>query len=424
MTTSKRFLFVLWDGAGNVQPQLVIARRLVARGHRVTVLAPRSLADRITAAGCEFSPYQRVPEHDSRSADTDLLKDWEPLTPFGMMARTRERLSVGPALAYARDTLDAIGRHGADVVAADFLLLGAFAAAEQAGLPAAALMHMIYVLPAPQLPPMGTGFMPRHDFIGRLRDRIFQRLFKLLFNVGLASLNRGRRELGLEPVASVLDALLRVERVLVLTHPSFDFPAAALPSNVRYAGGQLDDLEWLEPWRSPWLEPSGQPVIVVSLSTGAQNQEDTLNRILRAVDGLPVRVLVTVGPACDPARFLAPANVVLQAYAPHQHVFRAADLVVTHAGHGTVITALKLGVPLVCLPMGRDQNDNAARVVARGAGLQLSPRARPGVVRAAIERVLNDGRFRDNARRLADRLALDGDPTLAARDLESLAQPR
>jgi len=37
-------------------------------------------------------------------------------------------------------------------------------------------------------------------------------------------------------------------------------------------------------------------------------------------------------------------------------VFPLADLVITHAGHGTLMRALSHGLPLVCLPMGRDQN--------------------------------------------------------------------
>ena len=42
-----------------------------------------------------------------------------------------------------------------------------------------------------------------------------------------------------------------------------------------------------------------------------------------------------------------------------------AALVVTHAGWQTINAALADGVPLVCVPDGRDQPDNAARVVLR-----------------------------------------------------------
>jgi hypothetical protein len=38
MNNSKRFLFVWWEGGGNMPPALHLVRQLVARGHSVHVL--------------------------------------------------------------------------------------------------------------------------------------------------------------------------------------------------------------------------------------------------------------------------------------------------------------------------------------------------------------------------------------------------
>ena len=98
-----------------------------------------------------------------------------------------------------------------------------------------------------------------------------------------------------------------------------------------------------------------------------------------------------------PAQFHTPPNVVVVDSAPHTAVFPHAAAVVTHAGHGTVIRALAHGLPLVCVPMGHDQNDTATREVARGAGLQLSTSAHVEQLRTAIERVLLEPGFRQRA---------------------------
>jgi UDP:flavonoid glycosyltransferase YjiC (YdhE family) len=98
-----------------------------------------------------------------------------------------------------------------------------------------------------------------------------------------------------------------------------------------------------------------------------------------------------------------------------------ADLVVTHAGLGTVITALSFGKPLVCIPMGRDQGDNAARVVYRGAGVQCSSKADVATLRQAIQRVLVEPKFREGARRIADGIASEGGPSVAIEEMERLA---
>ena len=96
------------------------------------------------------------------------------------------------------------------------------------------------------------------------------------------------------------------------------------------------------------------------------------------------------------------------------------DLVVTHAGHGTTIKALSRGVPLVCLPMGRDQNDVAARVVAAGAGVRLRPGSKAGKVAKAIQEVLGDPAYAAAARRMAESIASDVDPDRAVAEIEAL----
>ena len=101
-----------------------------------------------------------------------------------------------------------------------------------------------------------------------------------------------------------------------------------------------------------------------------------------------------------------------------------AAAVVTHAGHGTTIKALAAGVPLLAMPMGRDQPDNAARVAAAGAGLVLKPRAKAPAIRAALTRLLREPAFRDGARRMAAAIAADTATDRAVAEIEALAEAR
>ncbi len=101
-----------------------------------------------------------------------------------------------------------------------------------------------------------------------------------------------------------------------------------------------------------------------------------------------------------------------------------ADAVVTHAGHGTVMRALAHGLPILCLPMGRDQDDNAARVVASRVGLRLSPSARPARIASAVRRLLVEPQFRENARRLRRIIDEDMVADRGVRELEVVGQNR
>jgi MGT family glycosyltransferase len=394
---TRTYLFALVDGGGTVPPELGVVRRLVERGHDVTVLAEHSMLADVRATGATYRPWVDAPSRASRLAEDDPYRDWECKSPFQLFARLLDLQLVGPAPGYAADTLAAIAELRPDLVVSSFFALGAMAAAEAAGVPFDVLFPNCYLLPAPGLPPLGLGLAPARGPLGRGRDRAITALTTRQWNKGLARLNEVRGDLGLEPLTSFFDQVHHARRELVLTSPDFDFPAD-LPDNVRYVGAVLDDPQWAE---QPWTAPSGDdPLVLVALSSTFQDQAACLQRIVDGLGDLRVRAVVTTGPALDPATISAPANVSVVTAAPHSAVLRHAAAVVTHGGHGTVVRALAAGVPMVVLPHGRDQADNARRVSARGAGITLSRGASPAKVRRAVRRLLDDRSYAAAAERL------------------------
>ena len=53
----KRYLFVTWEGGGNVPPVLGTARQLVQRGHDVRVLTEPCLQEAVEAIGARFEAF-------------------------------------------------------------------------------------------------------------------------------------------------------------------------------------------------------------------------------------------------------------------------------------------------------------------------------------------------------------------------------
>jgi UDP:flavonoid glycosyltransferase YjiC (YdhE family) len=74
-----------------------------------------------------------------------------------------------------------------------------------------------------------------------------------------------------------------------------------------------------------------------------------------------------------------------------------------------VMKLLTAGVPLVPVPLGRGQPDNAARVVHAGAGIRLRKNASVSALRAAVARVIGDPSYRAAARAMAAQLAAERD---------------
>jgi MGT family glycosyltransferase len=415
-----KILVAGWDSGGGVEAVQTVVRRAVARGHDVRVLGTGGLRSRFESAGAVFLPYKYAPDNDLRWPETDLLKDWETRNPLTLWARVRDRLLVGPAREFCRDVLEELHREAADVVVVDTMIPSARFGAEAAGVPAVIVMHGPYMVPRGDVPPLGTGFMPARGRLGRLRDRSAAALALAVFRSGLPALNQARAEFGLAPLRDGLDLMGRADRILVCSSPSFDFAPGSVPANVCYVGPQLDDAARAASG-NPWAGPPGRPLVLVGLSSTVMRQEGLLQRAANALGQLQVRGLVTTGPAVDPEVIAAPPNVTVTRWVRHADILPHCSAVITHGGHGTVMKALIAGVPLVVVPLGRDQPDNAARVVYAGAGTRLRKNASVSALRAAVAQVIDDPGYRAAAGRIADRLAAERDDSLVVDELEHMA---
>jgi len=409
--TPRAYLFALTDAGGTVPPELGVVRRLVERGHRVTVLADESMADQVRRTG---AAYERP-----TAPSAGEFRDWELKSPTSQARAMADHMIIGPAPGQAADTVAAIDAARPDLIVASFFGIGAMIAAESRGIPFDVLIPNVYMLPAPGMPPLGAGMSPARGRLGRLRDRVANAaISKLMDRYALEGANAIRAEYGLDPIVHMWDQMRRARRQLVLTSPAFDFPAE-LPDNARYVGPILDDPAWAAD--AAWTAPAGEdPLVLVAMSSTFQNHVECLQRITDALGSLPVRGLVTTGPAVGPDEIRAPANVTVVASAPHRRVLAQADLVVTHGGHGTVIKALAAGVPLVILHHGRDQSDNAVRVTTRGAGIAVPRRAPSARIAKAVATVLDDPSYREAAARLGRTVAQDAEGSALLDELEQV----
>ena len=85
-----------------------------------------------------------------------------------------------------------------------------------------------------------------------------------------------------------------------------------------------------------------------------------------------------------------------------------------------MIKSLAAGVPVVVMPHGRDQADNAARVVSRSAGVKVKRTASERTIANAIRTVLGDEKYRINADTLGRQIRVDAASGALTRELEDL----
>jgi MGT family glycosyltransferase len=236
---------------------------------------------------------------------------------------------------------------------------------------------------------------------------------------GLPSINAMRSRYGVAPVSSFAEVHDACALSLVATPREFE-PAMPVAANTRFIGPVLDAPPLAQEADHPDLTDGPDPLVVVSLSTSYQAQIAVLQRIVEALGGMPARVVVTTGHAVDPEAIAAPANTQVVRFVPHERLLPAAALVVTHAGLGTLMTALGHGVPVVCLPMGRDQFFNASRVEDLGAGRVLDADASAAAVADTVRAALADAAIRAAAKQIAAVIAGYGGAADAVDELEKL----
>jgi MGT family glycosyltransferase len=413
-----RFLFTTWEGGGHVQPLLLAARDLKARGHDVLILSDRCNDVDAAALDLPFRTWTTAPSQTGKRREDDRLKDHEADNPLEVIHRLIDRVIAGPALAYAQDTLAAVEDFKPDAVVSQELLFGVMAAAESRALPLALFTANIWSLPTlAGVPPFGAGMLEAASDEERAMHAMVSQMSRGFFQAGLPSLNAAREALGLAPLADLFAQLEKADKILLGTSRAFDFAPNPLQAPFTYAGPYLADPAWAEPFAPPAGEA---PLIIVSFSSLYQAQEAPLARVIEALGRLPVRGLVTTGPTLAPEEFPAPDNVTVVRSAPHGALLGETAVFVTHAGHGSTLRPLMAGVPLLCLPMGRDQNDNAARVTARGAGLRLGPDASVDAIAAAITDLLASPNYRRDAKTLGEAIARDSETRSAAALIEAL----
>lgn len=397
-------------------PAILVARRLKERGHDVLLVSDEANRSQANQAGLAFTAWVTAPNRLELGQANDPLNEWRTAWPPAIVRAVCDAVICGPASDYARDTLSLIDTFDPDVVVTNELLFGAMLAAERAAIPLAVLTANVWCYPTrADLPPFGPGFPPAVGRFQQGRERTTRALIARWYDAGLPALNAARQGLGLPLLRRVLDQLRTPDLILLGASRAFDYDARPPPAFL-YAGPLIEAPAWVSDGGVEDLIDPGRPNVLVSFSTTYQAQEEVLRRCIEALARLPVHGIVTLGPAIDGSRLPTAANVTVVQSASHDLLVPRCAAMLCHGGHGTAIRPIMHGVPLVCIPTGRDQPENAERIAWAGAGLRLRPNASVAAIAKAVQRVIGEAGFRQAAGVLGRAVAEEADGGSRAAD--------
>ena len=197
----------------------------------------------------------------------------------------------------------------------------------------------------------------------------------------------------------VWDEML-AETTLDICPPALRPPGTALwpdALDLRPTAGEADGTAVFEPGPARALR---RPLVYVTLGTIANAIPGLMAEMVNALRSLSVDLVVTTGPGVEVASLgPQPPHVTVRQFVPQDQVLRHADLMVSHAGAGTMLGALCHGLPQLCLPHGADQPWNAEAVARAGAGIVVpEEECTPDAVRAGVVALLSSPSYRAAAR--------------------------
>ncbi|MBZ2409383.1 activator-dependent family glycosyltransferase [Streptomyces albidoflavus] len=159
-----------------------------------------------------------------------------------------------------------------------------------------------------------------------------------------------------------------------------------------------------------WLWPApGRPRVALTLGLSATGHGGEYNvgvqDVLDALADVDIEVVATIAESEQRKLERVPANTRVVAFAPLDALAATCDVVIHHAGYGTLSTTALHGVPHLMLPWDNDGPALAGAVARAGAGLVLDPKRATGAeIRDAVLRLLGEPAFRTGAVALRDTL--------------------
>ena len=407
---AKRIVIATIGSLGDLHPCLALALELTQRGHHVTIATTPYYRSKVEAVGITFRP---------------MRPDWDPTDPE--LIRQCDDLTKGPEILYRKMLLPELRGTYSDLLAvaqhADLLIAGELVYA--APLVAEKLkLRWVSVILSP------FSFFSSFDPSVMVNAPALIHLRKAGPSIYRAGLNIGRlvtrhwsnpvrdlrREQGLRVECDpVFRDKFSPDLVLALfshwlAEPQPDWPPQTYQPGFAYFTNPSEGAS-LSPQLSNFLASGSEPIVFTQGSTAVHSPGDFYKVSVAAAKRLGRRAVLLgdkTGLEADSPDILTLPD------APYSQLFPHAAVNVHQGGSGTTGEALRSGRPMLIVPYGWDQPDNAARVQRLGTGLHLA-RTEYSVETAttALKALLDTPRFSLRATEVGEQMTTEDGLALA-----------
>jgi MGT family glycosyltransferase len=402
-----KILFASMPADGHFNPLTGIAAHLAGRGHEVRWYAGPEYGRKLDRLGMRYFGYRRATEVTGGNLNS-LFPERAALKGPKLISFDLEKFFAANVDNHFRDIAEIRAEFPFDAFVCDGAVYAEKLVAEVLGVPVFAV-GLTTVMPDSQSPPPFFGLRPARTVVGRTVHRVVRRMLASTMRAGVQTYNEILARHGVAPIP--LDGfphapLASARRVFLNGSPGLEFPGYRPLDNAEYVGPLVPARAALGPdipLPPAVLAPGAR---VVAVSQGTVDNADPGKLIastLEALAGGPyVVVATTAGSRTGPLRerFAAP-NVVIEDFINYDDLFPHVSVFVTNGGFGSVLAAMRHGVPVVTAGKREGKNDVNARIAWNRLGVDLrSERPGPARIRTAVRRVLDDPAYAANVNAL------------------------
>jgi MGT family glycosyltransferase len=374
------------------------------------------LAGKVRSEGLKFAPIGQ-----SRYQPGTVTKTMQRLATLNGIPALEYSVAFCAEIAeiFCEDAPAAIAAAGIEFLIVDQLEIVGETIAEALDLPFICVSCGQLIHRRAEMPPFFTGWSHHRATWAKFRNQIAYSMLDRQCQPILQVINRYRQQWQLPPYRHLYASRARLAH-LCQQPAAFDFPCPDLPKHVHYLGPFRNPSPCTVPF--PFHRLTGQPLIFASLGSIQNTKQEIFRQIAAACAGLEVQLVIAHGGGMSETSVAAlPGAPIVVEYAPQLEVIARASLTITHGGLNTVLDSLSQGVPSVTIPITFEQPGTGARIRWAGVGEVISvnqltvPR-----LKGAVQRVLSDPAYHQNARRIQQAIAQSGGVRRAADIVEQV----
>ena len=368
-----KIVFFCIPAHGHTNPTLGVVRELVSRGHEVLYYSYNVMREKIEAAGATFVSCDDY-DMEQKLSPKDAVRVGKDLA-FSTKILVDTTLSLDDKVCADMKKLQP------DCIVADSMAVWGKAVALKLGIPFVS----------------STTTFAFNQHSAKIMKQSVGELFRMIFSMGKIGKEIKRLQDKGYPVKSVLDIIQNDENThtVVYTSPEFQPCAETFTDKYAFVGPSI------RPAQSE-IEKTKEKLVYISMGTVNNDMLPFYKKCIAALGQTDYQVILSVGNLVSVEQFgELPENVKIFSSVDQIAVLQKADVFLSHCGMNSVNESLFFSVPLVMLPQTPEQGGVATRVAQLGAGKKLE-KTDAEEIRKAVEEVLANSSYKENAARIAE----------------------